>query len=395
LKKVAMTWTEPWHWSRARRYGLALVVTALVLVLRGVLDPLIGGYIPYLAVLPAVLFAARWCGLGPSLLVTFLAFLGEQYWFIPPIHSLRIVGAAERTGTLVYFFVCFTIIIFAETSRRAMAKLAVATGKLRQASEELGRSHSQLEVRVAERTNELRQSNDELISQAEVVRELSGRLLQMQDEERRRIARELHDSVGQIIAAMSINLAEVERERDHLSSNAAHAINENSSMVQELSRQIRTISHLLHPPLLDEVGLASALQWYVEGFSERSKVQVSLELPNDFGRLPAEMETAIFRIVQECLTNVHRHSGSSTAVVRIANTANQLRVEVQDNGKGIPPEKQSEMGRAGKTGVGMRGMRERLRQFGGQLEVSSSPGLTLVVAMLPIPKPRGKSAASS
>jgi signal transduction histidine kinase len=395
VQGVMTRWTEPWPWSRASRYGLALLATALVLVLRGVLDPVIGGYIPYLAVLPAVLFAARCCGWGPSLLVILVAFLGEQYWFIPPVHSLRIVGAAERTGTLVYFFVCFTIIIFAETSRRAMAKLAVTTGKLRQASEELGRSYGELELRVAKRTSQLQQKNDELINQAEVVRELSGRLLQMQDEERRRIARELHDSVGQIIAAMSINLAKVERERDHLSSNAAHAITENSSMVQELSRQIRTISHLLHPPLLDEVGLASALQCYVEGFSERSKIQVSLEMPADFGRLSPEMETAIFRIVQECLTNVHRHSTSSTALVRIANTANQLRVEVQDHGKGIPPNKQSEMECAGKTGVGMRGMRERLRQFGGQLEVNSSPGLTLVVATLPIRQLRGKSAASS
>jgi len=132
-----------------------------------------------------------------------------------------------------------------------MAKLAVSTGELRQASEELGRSHGELELSVAERTIQLQQKNDEIINQAEVVRELSGRLLQMQDEERRRIARELHDSVGQLIAAMSINLAEVERERRHLSSKAAHAVTENSSMVQELARRIRTISHLLHPPLLD------------------------------------------------------------------------------------------------------------------------------------------------
>jgi len=387
---------DPRLWSSAERYGLAFLVTAFFLALRGFLDPTIGNYIPYLAVLPAVLFSANFCGLGPSIMATLLAFLGEQYWFIPPTHSLRIVGEADGAGSIVYFVVCFTVIALAETRRRAMAKLAVTTEKLQQASEELGRSYSQLEARVAERTRALQQSNNELISQTDVVRELSGRLLQMQDEERRRIARELHDSVGQIIAAMGMNLSAVTCESGQLSSNAARALTENSAMVQELSRQIRTISHLLHPPLLDEVGLESALRWFVEGFAERSKIAVTLEMPGGFERLSPEMETAIFRIVQECLTNVHRHSGSSTAVVRLANATGQLRVEVQDHGKGVPPEKQSEIGSAGKTGVGMRGMRERLRQFGGQLEVNSAPGLTLVVATLPIPhQPRSKSATSS
>ena len=378
-------WTRP---SSAQRFALALVVTALFVLLRGVLDPVIGSYVPYLAVLPAVIFSVRFCGLGPSVLAMVLAFLGEQYWFIPPTHSLKIVGTAEIAGTIVYFLVSLSIIVFAETSRRVMAKLAVSGEELRQAGEGLER-------RVAERTYELQQRNVELLNQAEVVRQLSGRLLQMQDEERRRIARELHDSVGQIIAAMAINLAEVEREGGSLSPKGAQALAENSAMVQELSRQIRTISHLLHPPLLDEIGLASALRWYVEGFAERSKIQVSLELPGDFGRLSPEMETAIFRIVQECLTNVHRHSGSPTAAVRIASVANELRVEVQDNGKGIPAEKQSEMACAGRTGVGMSGMRERLRQFGGQLEVNSVDGFTAVIATLPISQPRAKSASSS
>jgi len=154
------------------------------------------------------------------------------------------------------------------------------------------------------------------------------------------------------------------------------------------------MSHLLHPPLRDAVGLTSALKWYVEGFAERSKIQVSLDMPSDLRRLPAEMETAIFRIVQECLTNVHRHSGSSTAAVGITTAGDQLRIEVRDAGKGIPSEKQSEMACVGKTGVGMRGMRERLRQFGGQLEVISAPGQTVVAATLPIAEVRAKSAVA-
>ena len=379
--------------SRAQRYVLAVLVTALSLLLRAALDPAIGSYVPYLAVLPGVIFAARFCGLGPSLLAMFLAFLAEQYWFIPPVHSLQIVGPAEGAGTIVYFVVSLTIIIFAEANRRTLAKLAISSEELRKTGEELGRSRDELERRVIERTSELQEKNTELLDQAEVVRQLSGRLLQMQDEERRRIARELHDSVGQLIAAMSINLSEVERENACLSPKAAAAIVENSALVQELSRQIRTISYLLHPPLLDEVGLASALQWYVEGFAERSKIKVSLDLPPDFARLSSELETAIFRIVQECLTNVHRHSGSPTVAIRIANVANQLRVEVEDAGKGIPPQKQSEMVSAGRTGVGMSGMRERLRQFGGELEVNSAPGHTVVAAT--IPRPQAKTASAS
>ena len=385
--------TQSWPRSRAQRYALAVLVTVLSLVLRAALDPAIGSFVPYLAVLPGVIFAARFCGLGPSLLAMFLAFLGEQYWFIPPVHSMEIVGPAESAGTIVYFVVSLTIIIFAETNRRTLAKLAISSEELRKTGEELGRSRDELERRVIERTSELQEKNTELLHQAEVVRQLSGRLLQMQDEERRRIARELHDSVGQLIAAMSINLSEVERENACLSPKAAAAIAENSALVQELSRQIRTISYLLHPPLLDEVGLASALQWYVEGFAERSKIKVSLDLPPDFARLSSEMETAIFRIVQECLTNVHRHSGSPTVAIRIANLANQLRVEVEDAGKGIPPQKQSEMVSAGRTGVGMSGMRERLRQFGGELEVNSAPGHTVVAAT--IPRPQAKTASAS
>jgi signal transduction histidine kinase len=386
--------TQLWFNSNTQRYGLALLITALFLALRGILDSLIGNYVPYLAVLPAVVLSAWFCGLGPSLVAMLVAFLGEQYWFIPPTHTLRIIGVTERAGTTVYFLVSFTIILFAETNRRTANKLALSTEKLRQANEELGRSHNELESRVIERTRQLQQKNSELREQAEVVRELSGRLLQMQDEERRRLARELHDSVGQLVAAMGMNLSVVERECDQISPVAAAAVAENLTLTHELSRQIRTISHLLHPPLLDEVGLTSALRWFVEGFAERSKIQVSLDLPADFCRLPAEMETAIFRIVQECLTNVHRHSGSSSAAVRITNVANQLRVEVRDSGKGISPKKQSEMTGAGKTGVGMCGMRERLRQFGGQLQLVSEPGQTIVVATLPVGEVLAKSAVA-
>lgn len=209
--------------------------------------------------------------------------------------------------------------------------------------------------------------------------EFASRLQSVQDEERRRIARELHDSVGQLLAAIGMNIDVVEAQASKLDSKAARAVAENATLVRQAASEIRTISYLLHPPLLDEVGLASTLDWYVEGFSERSRIKVALEVPPDFGRLPSEMEIAIFRIIQECLTNIHRHSGSSTAVIRLRKEDARLMVQVQDGGKGIPPEK-LELIRSGRGGVGFGGMRERLRHLGGTLEIQSDPTGTLVSA---------------
>ncbi|MFZ1157538.1 MAG: ATP-binding protein [Candidatus Sulfotelmatobacter sp.] len=155
-------------------------------------------------------------------------------------------------------------------------------------------------------------------------------------------------------------------------------------MVEQISREIRTISHLLHPPLLDVAGLASALRWYVDGFSERSQIKVDLQIPEPFRRLSDEMEIAIFRMVQECLTNIHRHSGGTSAAIRVHEQDHRIVVEVQDRGKGIPLEKQLELSSSGRTGVGFRGMRERLRQLGGALEIRSDNAGTAVTATLPL-----------
>ena len=218
----------------------------------------------------------------------------------------------------------------------------------------------------------------------ESLRLLSGQLLHLQDQERRRIARELHDSAGQILVALGMNLSLVGSENGNIAPRAAKAIQESVGLVQELSRELRTISHLLHPPLLDEVGLASGLRSYLEGFTERSKISVDLELPEDLGRLQQDSETAIFRIVQECLTNIHRHSESPVARIRIRRTDIEVSLEVEDRGKGIPPEKRQAMDSGGTAGVGIRGMRERLRQLGGSLEINSNDTGTVVVARLPV-----------
>ena len=241
----------------------------------------------------------------------------------------------------------------------------------------LSEARDQLEKRVEKRTAQLAIANESL-------RDLSARLLKVQDEERRRLARELHDSVGQILAALSMNISAVQSQSHKLDSQGAAAVAENAQLLEQVSREIRTISHLLHPPLLEIAGLASAIRWYVDGFSERSKIKVDLEIPSDFGRLPDDVELAVFRITQECLTNIHRHSGSATAAIRIQQEGNRLTVQVRDDGKGIPPEKQWELVESSRGGVGFGGMRERVRQLGGTLKIQSDGTGTVIIATLQI-----------
>jgi len=344
------------------RCMVALLVTAAALLVRLVLNRFLGDYVPYITLFPAVAFCAWYCGVGPSILSGILGLVGLRYWFMPPAHSLRVHGMQQAAGVVAFLFVSGILIAMGEARRRR--------------ENLLWSEQAELEEAVQQRTVELDRTNQNL-------RELSARLLQLQDDERRRIARELHDSVGQMLAALGMNLAVVGTEIERLTK-ITSTVNDSAALVQELSREVRTISHLLHPPLLDEAGLASALRWYVEGFAQRSKIEVDLEFPVDFGRLPRESETAIFRTVQECLTNIHRHSESPTATIRIAASDNHVRVEVEDRGKGIPPEKQSEMTSTGTPGVGIRGMRERLRQLGGSLDIHSNGKGTLIVAQLPV-----------
>jgi signal transduction histidine kinase len=343
------------------RYAVALTVTGAALLVRLALNPVLGDYVPYITLFPAVAFCAWYCGLGPSILSVVLALIGARYWFIPPTHSLRIVGTAQLVGIVAFLLASSVLVVMGEVRRRR--------------EELLSAEQRELEEVVQQRTAELNRSNEDL-------RELSTRLMQLQDDERRRIARELHDSVGQMLAALGMNLSAVGTDIESLMK-TANTVNESAALVQELSQEVRTISHLLHPPLLDEAGLASALRWYVEGFAQRSKTRVDLEVA-DFGRLSRESETAIFRTVQECLTNIHRHSESPTASIRIGTSDNQVWVEVEDRGKGIPPEKQGEMASKGTPGVGIRGMRERLHQLGGTLEIHSSGKGTLVLARVPL-----------
>jgi PAS domain S-box-containing protein len=219
------------------------------------------------------------------------------------------------------------------------------------------------------------------------LRRLSGRLMELQDQERRRIARELHDSVGQCLTAIKINLETLDQSlsKQSLDPRAAKALAEAVSLSDQCSSDTRTISYLLHPPLLDERGLASAIRWYGDGFAQRSGIRLSMELSTDGMRLPQPVETTLFRIVQESLTNIHRHSGSAMAEIRLLADAESVVLEVRDEGHGIPGSSLRRCNGAGRAvGVGIAGMRERVRQFGGRLDISSSSQGTLVRATLPL-----------
>ncbi|HTZ98676.1 MAG TPA: sensor histidine kinase [Terriglobales bacterium] len=348
--------------STAARYGTAVLTSAVAILVAAFLRHFGSDSTVYIVLFPALVFSALYCGIGPAALATALSLVSIRYWLAASVGSLPPNRSAALANTLVFAIAAAMIVVMAEAHRRR--------------SEALWNSHKELDQQVRERTIELDSVNGRL-------RHLTSRLLHLQDEERRRFARELHDSVGQTLAALGMNLSIVQKEIARLTK-TAKTLADSEALVQDMSKEIRTISHLLHPPLLDEAGLVSALHWYAEGFAQRSNIKVELDIPEDFGRLAQELETAVFRIVQECLTNIHRHSGSPIARIRIARSNHEVLVEVSDSGKGIPKEKQEELANIGTPGVGIAGMRERLRQLSGSLEINSNANGTIVSVHLPI-----------
>ncbi len=282
------------------------------------------------------------------------------------------VAWMEVTGQVIY-----------DSSNRPASMMGVCwdISERKRSEKAIRDAREQLEANVKARTSELNHAQERL-------RMLTGRLLRMQDDERRRIARELHDTAGQMLVALNLTLVPVEEELLKKDSELAKQITASLGLIEELSRELRTMSHLLHPPLLDEAGLLSAVRWYVEGFAERSKIEVDLHLDSEVGRLSPELETAIFRIVQECLTNIHRHSGSKSASIVIARDPHGIRVEIRDQGHGMPMP-------ISRAGVGIQGMRERVRQLGGQLEIESGNHGTLVTALFPALSALSESSAES
>ena len=221
----------------------------------------------------------------------------------------------------------------------------------------------------------------------EALHQLSARLLRLQDEERRRLGRELHDSLAQSVMAVNLDLAQVTRSSAPLDKSARNALSEARKVLREMSREIRTLSYLLHPPVLDELGLASAVKEYAHGFSQRSGIALEIDVQPDFPRMPQEAETAFFRIVQESLANIQKHSGSSTGKIRLWNSQGRVQLEIRDQGRGMaakPGENGRGVPRPPRLGVGILGMRERMAQLGGTLEVQSNASGTAVHATIPL-----------
>jgi signal transduction histidine kinase len=285
--------------------------------------------------------------------------------------------------------------------REANERLIVAAVRAQNLSDDAHLEAAQARTELDDLMRQLRDANERWASAAaeahsmaeearqheEAYRGLSGRLLQLQDEERRRLASDLHDSTGQRLAALTMNLDLLEGAKNALNVRSRRALAESRSLAEQCAREVRTLVYLLHPPLLDEAGLLSAVRWYAEGFAKRSGISVRMDL-SEVGRLPRSIETALFRVVQESLTNVHRHASTATASIRLATTSDALVLEIQDEGHGPrdPLTLQNGTPPPGALGVGIQGMRERIRQLGGTFDVDFAETGTTVRVCLPLMK---------
>jgi signal transduction histidine kinase len=276
-----------------------------------------------------------------------------------PLGNVTLLERPLRPVTLI------STVRSALLARRRQYEVRDHLQKRKAAEEALQRAHDALESLVEQRTIALRR--------------LSVKLLRVQDEERRRIARELHDSLGQDLTAAKISLDMLAQDGG---SNSAH-LQDAQALVNRSIADTRTLSHLLHPPLLDEAGFVSAARWYVEGFGKRSGIATNLHIPEHVHRLPRRTETALFRILQEALTNVHRHSGSRAVEVQVITDETQVMLTVKDYGMGVPREVLDRFWKTGNVGIGLAGIRERLKELGGSLEIESNLDGTLLRATIP------------
>src|ERR1700685_4221587 len=289
--------------------------------------------------------------------------------------------------------------LYSELSRvnneliNAQRDLVQRNVRLERAEEALRKAQADLERQVQERKERTekhlfasREEDSVHRTTEEKLRELSLSVLRIQDEERRRVARDLHDTVGQTLTALKITLSTLENAVARFPQ-TADFFTELNGLADQALREIRTTSYLLHPPLLDESGFAAAAAWYVDGFNQRSPIQVRLQMPEGV-RLPSQIEIVLFRILQESLTNITKHSGTATVDVVLQIGEGGTTLSIRDYGKGIAPQKLARMNHGSDVGVGIAGMRERLKELGGSLEIRSDGRGTVLTASIPTPQPQ-------
>lgn len=296
----------------------------------------------------------------------------------------------------VLSLLAFLTFYFAARVARSSARVALTNNALQReigvregVEKELRRAHDGLEARVQQRTAELSAANAKLESKIaeharaeESLQELTGRLFEAQDEERRRLARELHDGTTQNLLALALNMASLRKAFPGLRVEEKDLVSDSAQLIQKSIQELRTTSYLLHPPLIDELGLPATLRSYVDGFAARSGIRISFEITPELERLDPHVELGIFRMVQESLTNIHRHSHSPSASILLSRHNATVLLEIKDDGTGIPPEILSKAER-GTAGVGIAGMRERVRLLGGHIEILSGSGGTTIRIVLP------------
>jgi signal transduction histidine kinase len=382
--------------SFTKRYSVAFLTGVLSILLRWFLDPVLGHVAFYATIYICVAYCAFLCGYAPAIVSGIVGFAGVFYWFVDPRRALFPINHIEIQGIVGCFLVSAVLIILGETNRRKQIQLKQSITALTNEANErqraeaaLRKAHDELEQRVIERTAELSQALAQLKSEIEIrqkaethLRHLSLRLMTLQDEERRRIARDLHDTAGQTLAAIKMSVALIRDTKD-LPAKVQPLLDDLNALADEALQEVRTTSYLLHPPLLDEAGIASAARWFVEGFARRSGIDVHCEIPDKMQRPARESELVLFRVLQESLTNVHRHSAATSANVRLSREGSEFHLEVSDNGRGLSEEHIRKLDGAGNhSGVGISGMRERVRELNGNFEIAClKPGTAIRVSL--------------
>lgn len=382
----------------ARRYSIAVACSLLAVILRWLLDPVLGHVAFYVTIHIVVAYCAIACGYAPAIVTALIGFAGIVYWFVDPRHSLAAFRPSEIHGVVGFFLLTIVLIALGEAVRSKQLRLNHTVDALthevaekQHAQQALRAAHDELERRVEVRTRELSQTLTRLETEItsrehteEQLRQLSLRLMTLQDKERRHIARELHDTCGQTLAAMKMSIALI-RQLDKTRPELQVLVDDLNALADEALQEVRTTSYLLHPPLLDEAGITSAARWFLEGFASRSGIDVQFDIPQKMERLDRNCELVLFRVLQESLTNVHRHSGASAASVRLQRDSHYVQLEISDNGKGIPQNRLNNLSKArNSTGVGIAGMRERVRELGGDLQIHSTGIGTTVRVSLPV-----------